>query len=176
MSDFKNTMVNYIITSYQEIYKPQMTIQEREKNFYDELWKRYPSDVKVKKRIRIPEVDKLSGKKVLVCAIGEGTDAVALALQGADVYGFDLSQTSVDKTNKLASFNQVSVNVQIMDFHNLKYPEDFFDIIYGHAILHHVDCEKAGKEIYRCLKPGGIAYFGENSDRNPVLRLSLIHI
>jgi len=147
-----------------------MTIQQREKNFYDELWKKYPSDIKVEKRISIPEADGLSGKRVLVCAIGEGTDAVALALQGADVYGFDLSRTSVDKTSKLALFNHVSVTVQTMDFHNLKYQDDFFDIVYGHAILHHVDCEIAGKEIYRCLKPGGIAYFGENSDRNPILR------
>src|SRR5207247_2339257 len=36
--------------------------------------------------------------------------------------------------------------------------------------LQHVDCEIVSGEIYRCLKPGGIAYFLENSARNPLVR------
>jgi SAM-dependent methyltransferase len=52
----------------------------------------------------------------------------------------------------------------------LKYPDNFFDVIYGSSILHHVDCTVAERQMFRCLKPGGIAYFHENSDRNPILR------
>ena len=64
----------------------------------------------------------------------------------------------------------MKLDLLYFDFHHLKYPDDFFDLIYGKAILHHVDCNLAGREIYRCLKPGGIAFFWENSDRNPILR------
>jgi len=70
----------------------------------------------------------------------------------------------------VAEFNNVSIRADVMDFHRLEYPDSFFDHIYGSSILHHVNCEVAGREIYRCLKPNGIAYFLENSDRNPILR------
>jgi ubiquinone/menaquinone biosynthesis C-methylase UbiE len=57
-----------------------------------------------------------------------------------------------------------------MDFHHLTYPDEMFDLAYGSWVLHHVDCEKAGKELYRVLRPGGMAVFEENSDRNPLIR------
>jgi SAM-dependent methyltransferase len=88
------------------------------------------------------------------------------------VHAFDISFTAAQKARDVASFNDVEVAAQVMDFHALAYPSGYFDVIYGSAILHHIDCDRAGREIFRCLKPGGIAYFAENSDRNPVLRWS----
>jgi ubiquinone/menaquinone biosynthesis C-methylase UbiE len=70
----------------------------------------------------------------------------------------------------MAKYNNVVVKVDNMDFHNLLYEDNFFDIIHGSCILHHIDCSIVGKEIYRVLKPGGIAFFRENSDRNLILR------
>jgi SAM-dependent methyltransferase len=64
------------------------------------------------------------------------------------------------------------IAAQVMDFHELAYPDGYFDVIYGSAILHHVDCGAVAAELYRCLRPGGVAYFCENSDRNPILRVA----
>jgi len=147
-----------------------MSIIENEKAFYDEKWK----EIKVREirgGISVPEVNDLRGKRVLVCSCGTGIEAVQAARQGAETYAFDISATAVENARAMAAFNGVAVQVDEMDFHDLSYPDNYFDIVYGSAILHHIDCDVAGREIHRVLRPGGIAYFHENSDRNPLLRL-----
>jgi SAM-dependent methyltransferase len=41
--------------------------------------------------------------------------------------------------------------------------------VWGNAILHHLDLEKAGRELLRVLKPGGVAVFCEPWGGNPLL-------
>jgi ubiquinone/menaquinone biosynthesis C-methylase UbiE len=146
-----------------------MSIQEREKQFYDEHWKK-TQICEIEGAINIPCVADFKGKRVLICGCGTGIIPVQAAKQGAEVYAFDISETAVEKAKEMADYNNVHVKVDAMDFHNLLYENNFFDIIYGTAILHHVDCSVVGHEIYRVLKPGGIAFFRENSDKNPILR------
>jgi SAM-dependent methyltransferase len=149
-----------------------MTVSEREKEFYDRFWKdKEVPKVEEGKQITIPGVDSFEGKRVLVCSCGTGKDLVVLARAGAQVFGFDISEAAVHRAKATAKANGVSATVDRMDFNHLTYPKDFFDVAYGTDILHHVDCRLAGKGLYRCLKPGGIACFTENSDRNPVLRV-----
>ncbi|NTW49992.1 MAG: class I SAM-dependent methyltransferase [Chlorobiales bacterium] len=147
-----------------------MATAEREKEFYDQYWERVqPYDVTGE--IHVPTVSSnFSGKRALMCSCGSGGDAVRAAKQGAETHAFDISETAIRNALSFAEFNGVTVHAKVMDFHNLEYPDNYFDLIYGTAILHHIDCSVAGKEIYRVLKPGGVAYFKENSDRNPILR------
>ncbi len=144
-------------------------ISEREKAFFNEKWTRTEIR-KIQGTIKIPGVDSLKGKRILICSCGSGAHPVCAANTGAEVFAFDISPTAVQKAKEVAEFNGVSITADIMDFHHLKYPNDFFDLMYGVAILHHVDCNLAGREIHRCLNPGGIAFFHENSERNPILR------
>jgi len=144
-------------------------IQDREKQFYDEEWKK----IKVREirgRVVVPEIPTLAGKRVLICSCGTGIEAVQAALEGADVYAFDISETAARNARAMAQHNNVQMQVEVMDFHQLTYPDNFFDIVYGSAILHHIDCDRVGRHIHRVLKPNGVAYFLENSDRNAVLR------
>lgn len=144
-------------------------ISEREKAFFNETWT--STEIrKIQGTIKIPGVDSLKGKRILICSCGSGVHPVCAANAGAEVFAFDISPTAVQKAKEVAEFNGVTITAEIMDFHHLKYPNDFFDLMYGAAILHHIDCNLAGREIYRCLKPRGIAFFWENSDRNPILR------
>jgi len=149
-------------------------IVSREQKFHDEYWKtREAYKVRDKIKIKIPKVASLAGKKMLICGCGFGTQAVQAvhaAEEGADVYMFDISSAAVEKALEMAAFNGVNVKADVMDFHELQYQDDFFDVIYGDGILHHVDVSVAGRQIFRCLKEGGVAYFRENSDRNPLLR------
>ncbi len=144
-------------------------VPDRERAFYD---KRHSiaRPVEISEALEIPGFDTLKGMRIVICGCGTGAAAVLAARAGAEVYAFDISPVAIEKTLDLASANGVSVTAQVMDFHHLEYPNDFFDIAWGSSILHHIDCERAGRELYRVLKPGGIARFWENSDANPINR------
>ena len=53
----------------------------------------------------------------------------------------------------------------------LDYPDACFDTAIGFAILHHLNLEMAIAELYRVLKPGGIALFAEPLASNPLINL-----
>jgi SAM-dependent methyltransferase len=55
-----------------------------------------------------------------------------------------------------------------MDAHKLNFPDRTFDVVYGAAILHHLEYERALLEILRVLKPGGAMLFREPLAVNPV--------
>ena len=144
-------------------------IAKREAEFYDRFWQQ--TEVReIKGNLQIPEVRNLEGAKILICSCGSGREPVLAAHAGAEVFAFDVSSQAVEKALAVAQANNVDIRADVMDFQSLKYPDNFFDFMYGSSILHHVNCEKAGREIYRCLKPNGIAFFRENSDKNPILR------
>lgn len=58
-----------------------------------------------------------------------------------------------------------------MDAHELDFPDQTFDLIFGTAILHHLDLARAMREIHRVLRPGGKIVFVEPLRHNPVARL-----
>jgi SAM-dependent methyltransferase len=56
-----------------------------------------------------------------------------------------------------------------MPFETLEFPDGFFDLAFGDAILHHIDLDRSGAELARVLRPGGRASFIEPLGTNPVL-------
>jgi SAM-dependent methyltransferase len=58
-----------------------------------------------------------------------------------------------------------------MGAEKLDYASDTFDTAIGFAILHHLDIELAIAELYRVLKPGGVAWFAEPLGTNPLINL-----
>lgn len=144
-------------------------IADRERSFYDKLYSSNNAR-EIQGDFKVPGVEDLEGKRILVCACGSGSEPVLAARAGAEVYTFDISPVSVEKTKELARLNGVRITADVMDFHDLNYPSSFFDLAYGSCVLHHVDCKLAGQGLRRCLKPGGIGAFWENSDRNPIIR------
>src|SRR5579859_1542817 len=44
-----------------------------------------------------------------------------------------------------------------------------FDRVWGNAVLHHLDMKRAAREVYRVLRPGGLAVFCEPWGENPML-------
>jgi SAM-dependent methyltransferase len=115
----------------------------------------------------------LDGQRVLEYGCGLGELSSLLAKSGARVITFDLSPRSVQITQQRAVLNQVqaSVGVAVAAGERLPYADESFDVIFGKAILHHLDVKVGGSELYRVLKRGGKAMFVEPMGMNLVLNL-----
>jgi SAM-dependent methyltransferase len=114
----------------------------------------------------------VTGKDVLDYGCGHGMAAVVLARRGANVTGFDLSSAYVDEARKRAEANGVEASFLVADAERLPFADMSFDAVWGCAILHHLDLDRAGRELFRVLRPGGVAVFCEPWGENPILNLA----
>lgn len=78
-------------------------------------------------------------------------------------------EKGVEKAKELGHYDKI--DFKIMDAHKLDLPDNSIDVAYGRGILHHLDFERAIKELHRVLRPGGIATFCEPLWLNPVAML-----
>jgi SAM-dependent methyltransferase len=111
----------------------------------------------------------LRGRAALDYGCGHGMAAVVLARAGAAVTAFDLSPGYVAETRLRAAANRVRVDCVVADGERLPFADESFDAVWGNAILHHLDLRRAGPELARVLKPGGVAVFCEPWGGNPLL-------
>src|SRR4051812_40039680 len=101
--------------------------------------------------------------------IGAGTGYFSLNLARAGLIGeltcTDISQGMLDELAGTAQRLGVQVETVCTDAEQLPFPDDSFDLVFGHAILHHIpDLETAFSEFRRVLRPGGrIAFCWEPS-------------
>jgi len=103
--------------------------------------------------------------------IGAGTGYFCLNLlrQGwiDDVVATDVSAGMLETLSGSAETLGLSSSVEtvVCDAEQLPFEDDSFDIVFGHAVLHHIpDLERAFREFRRVLRPGGvIAFAGEPS-------------
>ena len=99
------------------------------------------------------------GKTVLDIATGTGFSAATFAQFGAKVTGIDLTDYAVRATKRHLELKQLKGTVVQMDAQDLKFPDHTFDFVCAHGCLMHMpDTDKAVREIYRVLKPGGQVY------------------
>jgi len=112
-----------------------------------------------------------AGKRVLV--YGAGTDAAPcwFAAKGAVVDAIDISSISIDVQKTVAARLNLQVNAVVADAHQTGLPAEHYDLVYGNAILHHLDLPRATAEIWRLLKPDGLAVFRDVMAGNAGLRL-----
>src|SRR5262249_34657484 len=54
--------------------------------------------------------------------------------------------------------------------HDLPFADESVDLVFGIAILHHLDLDLVAREVRRVLKPGGRAIFQEPVRNSPVIR------
>ena len=114
----------------------------------------------------------LRGKEVLDYGCGHGMASVVLARRGGCVTGFDLSPGYIAEAKERAAANRVSVDFLQADAERLPFADRSFDAVWGSAILHHLDLDRAGRELFRVLRPGGVAVFCEPWGGNPLLNLA----
>src|SRR2546421_2284268 len=98
------------------------------------------------------------GLRVLEIGCGMGTDGAQFAQAGAVYTGVDLTDAAIELARKRFELSGLQGNFQVADAENLKFPDESFDLVYSHGVLHHTpDTARAVREIHRVLKPGGRA-------------------
>src|SRR5204863_4173260 len=77
----------------------------------------------------------------------------------------DISQGMLHELSGSARELGVQVSTACCDASSLPFADDSFDLVFGHAVLHHIpDLEQAFAEFRRVLRPGGtLAFCGEPS-------------
>jgi SAM-dependent methyltransferase len=110
------------------------------------------------------------GLRVLDYGCGHGMAAVVLARRGAYVTAFDLSAGYLSEASRRAAANDVRLDLVQADGQRLPFADASFDRVWGNAVLHHLDIDIAGRELFRVLRPGGLAVYCEPWGENPLLR------
>ena len=101
--------------------------------------------------------------------IGAGTGYFSLNLLRAGLIergtATDISPGMLARLEENASRLGLEVNTAAAEAETLPFPDESFDLVFGHAVLHHIpDLERAFSEFARVLRPGGtVAFCGEPS-------------
>jgi ubiquinone/menaquinone biosynthesis C-methylase UbiE len=92
--------------------------------------------------------------------LGAGTGFFSLNLKQAgilnEVHVTDLSPGMVEAARANAELLGFEVEGRVADAERIPYDDNTFDVVVGHAVIHHIpDVEAAFREMLRVLRPGG---------------------
>ena len=113
-----------------------------------------------------------TGKRVLDLGCGDGEFTPLLASHGAHVVGLDISSDLLALARARIELDGFSSRVRPLcgSAHVIPLQNDSVDIVFGMAVLHHLDLELAAREVHRVLKPGGRAIFKEPMRNSRAIR------
>ena len=96
--------------------------------------------------------------RVLEIGCGIGTDGAQFAKAGAEYTGVDLTDAAIELARKRFELFGLNGQFRVADAECLDFPDESFDVVYSHGVLHHTpDINAAVQEIHRVLRPGGRA-------------------
>jgi ubiquinone/menaquinone biosynthesis C-methylase UbiE len=106
--------------------------------------------------------------KALEIGCGTGFFLLNLKLAGVLDEGHvtDLSPGMVEVAMRNGAGLGFELEGRVADAESVPYPDNSFDLVIGHAVLHHIpDVEQAFREVLRVLKPGGRFVFAGEPTR-----------
>lgn len=125
--------------------------------FFDELDRVKREDVE-RFAMRYWDFHGWKGKRVLDVGCGPGWVSVQYALGGANVSAIDLTVAAVDIAKKHFAYRNLHADIRQGNAEELPFADNTFDMVFSSGVLHHTpDTQKAFRETFRVLKPGGHA-------------------
>ena len=112
------------------------------------------------------------GQRIVDFGCGSGANAVQLANRGACVWGVDISEDLIRLAQRRMAVNGRAGGAQFLvgSAHDLPFPDGSIDVVFGIAILHHLDLMRVSREVYRVLRRGGRAIFQEPVRNSALVR------
>jgi len=103
----------------------------------------------------------IKNKKILDAGCGEGYNTRLLAQKGADVTAIDLSENMIYLAQQEENKHTLGIKYKIASFTDLSpFKNNSFDtVVSTMALMDGPDYNKAVREFYRVLKPGGNLFF-----------------
>lgn len=114
------------------------------------------------------------GLTILEYGCGDGENSAVLAQREAgSLTALDISTELITLARCRLSSNGITtpVNFVVGSAHELPLPNESVDVVFGIAILHHLDLALASREVKRVLRKGGRAIFEEPVRNSWVLKL-----
>jgi len=145
------------------------TIKDSDVNYI----KAFEAQTAVENHFALSQFGNISGKRILDLGCGMGDATIYFALKGANVNAVDISPGMIKVVKRIIKKKRLTklVVAEVMLAENLKFKANYFDFVFGNGVLHHVDQNAALKEVYRVLKPKGIATFIEPLKHNPLVNI-----
>ena len=142
---------------------------------YDERCVEYARD----RFVRMAGTEGWPYPKVLEVGCGTGFFTLNLKLAGVigEAHVTDISSGMVKVAERNARELGFEVEGRVADAESLPYADGTFDLVVGHAVLHHIpDVELALREVLRVLKPGGrFVFAGEPTTYGDLVARKLSH-
>ena len=114
----------------------------------------------------------VTGQRIIDFGCGSGANTVLLANRGAHVFGVDISEDLIRLAQRRMEVSGRRGGAQFLvgSAHDLPFPDGSIDMVFGIAILHHLDLRLVSREVHRVLNPGGRAIFQEPVRNSRVIR------
>ena len=125
------------------------------KSFWDEKYSTFDASEKVEGDLFLANKNiDLKNKKILIVAVGTGKEVVRAARMGAEVYGVDISSNAAKNAEEMLKANNLTGTMKVGDGAATNFENNFFDVIWGSAVLHHLDHQKFSEELNRTISYG----------------------
>ena len=152
-------------------------LEAREREFYDQIASGLAAGELTRRvadsydRSILEALGPLEGRRVLEPGCGAGHLSLELLDRGADLTGLDVSPRMIEVARRRLEHLAPGASVRWLaaPLEQTGLPAEDFDVVVGKWVLHHADVERAGAEVHRVLRPGGVAVFFENQARNGLL-------
>jgi SAM-dependent methyltransferase len=132
-------------------------------------WESPAGKLRWARRVRMLSSHLKPGMTVLELGCGAGYFTQELVRSGADVVAIDISPELLEIAR--SSCSAPNVQYEIENAYELSYADAVFDSIVGSSVLHHLEIEKALRDVYRVLKPAGTIFFTEPNMLNPQIAI-----
>jgi ubiquinone/menaquinone biosynthesis C-methylase UbiE len=131
---------------------------DREVDKYDSIFITKAGKHFIKRKLKIAKSYKFieSGQNILEVGSATGVFSFEYEKLGVKLTSIDLSPENIKWAENKAKANNSSIDFKVADVENLPFEDNSFDGILSFSTLRYVpDIDKAMKEIYRVVKPGG---------------------